>query len=144
MFHSIGLERTEMLELLLQQLSEEFALGAPPQKTKENKYPLILSSGMQIDIQILDPGISFYASLAPLQDTKREELLIYLMRANFLGQGTGEGVISLDNDEKLLTLSLLVPYDVDYKTFKTSLEDFANYVDFWRSELAQFKKNSEG
>lgn len=132
----------EMLELLLRQLSEEFSLGVPPERSKENTYPLTLSPRMQIDIQPLDPGLAFSAPLEPLQDSKREELFIYLMRANFLGQGTGEGVISLDPDEKLLTLSLVVPYDVDYKTFKSDLENFANYVDFWRQELAYFKSKA--
>ena len=132
-----------MLEQLLQKLIEDMEMGETPQKNEMGAYPLVLSSDLQVNIKALDPGLFFYAPLAPLQPQKREELLIYLMKANFLGQGTGDAVIGLDSDEKSLTLSLVLPYDINYKAFKEALEDFVNYVDFWKAELARFKKESE-
>ena len=57
------------------------------------------------------------------------------MKANFLGQGTGGAVIGMDPEENLLTLSLLLPYDMNYKMFREALEDFANFLDYWKTEL---------
>lgn len=62
------------------------------------------------------------------------------MHANFLGQGTGGASIGIDQDEKSLTLSLAIPYEVKYETFKEHLEDFLNYVGYWRDQIEAFKK----
>ncbi len=132
-----------MLEQLLRKLIDDMELGQMPIKDEQGIYLLNLSSEMQISLKELDPGACFHAPLSLLQIPKREELMIYLMKANFLGQGTGGSVIGLDENEKFLTLSLVLPYDMNYKSFKDSLEDFANYVDYWREELIQFKKASE-
>lgn len=132
-----------MLEQLLQKLIDEMELGEMPTKDDQGAYLLKLSSEMQVSLKELEPGIFFHAPLGPLQIPKREELLIYLMKANFLGQGTGGSSFGLDENEKFLTLSLVLPYDMNYKSFKDSLEDFTNYVDYWREELVRFKKTSE-
>lgn len=132
-----------MLEQHLQQLIDQLELNQKPMKDERGTYLLILSSEMQVSIKDLEPGLFLHAPLLPLQTAKREELLIYLMKANFLGQGTGGSVIGLDDDEKFLTLSLVMPYDMNYKNFRDSLEDFTNYVDYWREELVRFKKASE-
>lgn len=129
-----------MLESVLTTLCQELNLGTPPEKTKEGVYPLAISPTLKIDIKPLDPGCGFDATLGelPADVPEREDLLIYLMRANFLCQGTGESAIALDLDEKFLTLSTVLPYDSDYREFKGFLEEFANYVDFWRRELAEW------
>jgi hypothetical protein len=131
------------LEELLQKLIDEMELPEAPTKDDQGTYLLKLSPDMQVSLKELDPGTFFYAPLIPLQLPKREELMIYLMKANFLGQGTGGSTIGLDENEKFLTLSLVLPYDMNYKIFKDSLEDFTNYVDYWREELIRFKKASE-
>jgi len=65
-----------------------------------------------------------------------------LMKANLLGQGTGEQAIGLDHEEKSLTLSCIIPYDINYKEFKEKIEDFVNYLDYWRLESEKMKKNA--
>ncbi len=132
-----------MLEQLLQKLIDEMELGEIPTRDEQGAYQLKLSSEMHVRIKELEPGIFFHSLLGELQVPKREELMIYLMKANFLGQGTGGSVIGLDENEKFLTLSLVLPYDMNYKSFRDSLEDFANYVDYWKEELVRFKKASE-
>ena len=62
------------------------------------------------------------------------------MRGNFLGQGTGGGVLAMDDNEKFLTLTLTMPYDINYKNFKETLEDFVNFADYWRQELLAHQK----
>ena len=68
---------------------------------------------------------------------------MYLMKANLLGQGTGGATLAMDENENFLTLSLVLPYDMNYKTFKDALEDFANYLDFWKAELIRHQKTAE-
>ncbi|MBI3236449.1 MAG: type III secretion system chaperone, partial [Chlamydiales bacterium] len=111
-----------MLENLLQTLSHEMELEEKPLRSEKGEYSFKLSAQMQIHFQELDPGCRFFTQLYPLFDIRQEELFIYLMKANFLGQGTGEAVIALDEQEKFLTLSLSLPYDMNYASFKHALE----------------------
>lgn len=79
------------------------------------------------------------ARVANCPTLKREDLFIYLMRANLLGQGTGGSRIGLDANEKVLTLSLGLPYEMNYKIFKERFEDFVNFILYWREEIAKFE-----
>ena len=59
------------------------------------------------------------------------------MKANFLGQGTGGATIGLKEDESFLTLSLSLPYEMNYRAFKDAVEEFVNYLEYWKSEAAR-------
>lgn len=127
-----------MLEECLIQLIEELALKEG--LSKENTfYVLKLHKELLITFRELDPGCTFFARMGICPLHKREELFIYLMKANLLGQGTGGSVIGLDRDEKFLTLHLILPYELKYKAFKDALEDFVNYLDFWKNELSCYQ-----
>jgi hypothetical protein len=141
--HNLFTRCFALLELLLKTLSDELELGEVPQKGEGNVYPLSLNPQITVSIQELDPGLSFWARIGPCPATKREDLFILLMKANFLGQGTGGSVIGLDENENFLTLSSVLPYDMNYKMFKDALEDFTNYLDYWREELIRHKKAAE-
>jgi len=41
-----------------------------------------------------------------------------------------------------LTLSHGFPYEMNYQGFKESIEDFVNYVVYWREEVAKFERES--
>lgn len=88
-----------------------------------------------VEIVDLDPGFALQSHIGPLKTEKKEDLFTYLMRANFLGQGTGGARIGLSADEKSLTLSLGFSYELDYQSFKETIEDFVNYVAYWRSAI---------
>jgi len=83
----------------------------------------------------LDPGVLFFSRLTVLHKDHREEIFTYVMRANLLGSGTFDCVIGLETDEKFLTLSRSMPYEVDYTTFKETLELFVNTLVYWRGEI---------
>ena len=57
------------------------------------------------------------------------------MKANLLGQGTGGAAIGIDPSEKFFTLSEVLEFEVNYKTFHEKLEDFLNYIDYWKEEV---------
>lgn len=129
-----------MLEQHLSQLYEDLEFTTPP-SLDENKTALVpLNSELAISIKELDLGYFFFSPLGACPAEKRENLFMLLMKANFLGQGTGGSIIALDNQENFLTLSLSLPYDMNYKRFKEAIEDFANFVDYWKEELAQHQK----
>ena len=124
-----------MLEQLIKTLAEELEFEELPKKEEGDIYYVSLNPQMTIRVQQLDPGLSFWAKIGACPIAKREELFILLMKANLLGQGTGGAAIALDENENFLTLSSVLPYDMNYKMFKDALEDFANYLDYWSEEL---------
>lgn len=128
------------VEQHLVKLAEELELSPPGPKDKSGTLHLALGSEMKISVKELDEGFSLFAQIAPLPAQKREELLMLLMRANFLGQGTGGAAIGLDREEKFLTLSLGIPYEMNYRAFRETIEDFANFVDYWRTEILKMKE----
>lgn len=133
-----------MIETLLKTLAEELEMEEVPKKNKEGLYEVAIADTIVVFVSSLDPGLLFFGKLGPCPTKKREELFMFLMKANLLGQGTGGGTIGLDENENLLTLSFVLPYDINYKIFKESLEDFVNYLEYWKEELHRYKINSEG
>jgi hypothetical protein len=127
-----------MLRDYLDQICKELEVERP--KLNEEKwYPFQLREDLQINLKDLDPGVAMTGVVCDAPQKKREEVYIYLMRANLLGQGTGGARIGMDETEKSLTLSLGLPYELDYSAFRESLEDFANYLVFWREEMTKIE-----
>lgn len=125
-----------MLERYLRQLAEELEMSEIPAIDEATKtFSLEILETMPITLEQKEPGVSLFAKLSPPPELKREDLFLHLMKANFLGQGTGGSAIGLQDDEKFLTLSSLLPYDMDYAAFKRELEDFVNYVVYWKNTL---------
>jgi hypothetical protein len=129
-----------MLREFIQQLCKELAVDVP--KLNEKKvFPFKLNDNVEVTLKDLEPGVGLQAQICPSPKMKKEEIFIYLMRANLLGQGTGGSRIGMDQDEKFLTLSLGLPYEMNYKIFKETLEDFVNYLIYWRDIVAKFEKD---
>ncbi len=132
-----------MLEQHLKKLTEELGLDPLPPKDEQEFFHLIVNPSLNVTLKELEPGVSLSARIGPCPKEKREDLFILLARANFLGQGTGGSSISLDHEEKFLTLSLYLPYDMNYIAFKETVEDFVNYVDYWKEELIRHEQASK-
>lgn len=126
-----------MLWEYLDQFCKELTIDTP--KKNESKSYLLKIAGESLKVVDLDPGVSMYAPICEVPKRKKEELFIYLMRANLLGQGTGSCRIGIDANEKFLTLCLGFPYELNYQTFKETVEDFVNYVIYWREEVTKFE-----
>lgn len=137
------IRRMALLEQLLTTLVQDLEIEEIPKREAGNLYHLQINPEMTITIRELDPGISFFSKIGACPEVKREDLFIALMKANFLGQGTGGAAIAMDENEKDLTLSSVLPYDMNYKMFKDALEDFANYLDYYREELIAHKAAAE-
>lgn len=110
-----------------------------PEKSKEGFYEMQIGKMKHpILLKDIEPGLYFSSRLSPPPKKDREDFFIYLMKANFLGQGTGGSVIGMEKDENYLTLSLTLSYEVSYNMFKENLEDFLNYVEFWQGEIEKY------
>lgn len=129
-----------MLEKYLETLCTELSISPIPQRNKENVYLFPFNDAITAKMIDLDPGISVSADLYHYPKRNREEVLIWIMRANLLGQGTGGCRIGLDANEKVLTLSLGLPYEINYQIFKEKFENFVNYVIYWREEIAKLEQ----
>ena len=128
-----------MLQSFLEVLIRELNLDLTVKPNKEKIFPLRLTKEIEVGLRDLEPGVSMQAKICPCPVKRREDLFIYLMRANFLGQGTGGSRIGLDPDEKFLTLSLGLPYEMNYRSFKENMEDFVNYLVLLREEVTKFE-----
>lgn len=126
-----------MLREYLEKLCKEITVEMP--KLNEHKvFSFHLGTDL-IAIRDLHPGLAMHAQICAIPNKKKEELFIYLMRANLLGQGTGGSRIGMDSEEKFLTLSSGLPYELNYQIFREAIEDFVNYVIYWRDEVTKFE-----
>ncbi len=128
-----------VLEQHITQLTAD--LGLPPSGPKDQTgyFQVQLRDDLVISLKDLSPGFTIVARLGSVSNQNQEELLIYLMKANFLGQGTGEQIIGIDPDEKFLTLSYSISYEINYPKFKEVLEEFVNYLIYWKGEVKRMQ-----
>jgi hypothetical protein len=132
-----------MLELFFQQIILDLELEPISPKDEHQQFWISLNENLKICVKELEIGLLFRSLIGPCPTLKKEELYIWLMKANLLGQGTGGAVLGMDSDEKWITFSLSLPFEMNYKTFKEALEEFANYTDYWKEELIRHQKNAE-
>src|SRR3990167_545883 len=128
-----------MLESFLQTLCSELSLSNFRIEERGKRFSLPFTEEIEVILSDLKPGVAMSAILRPCPQKRKEDLFIYLMRANLLGQGTGGSRIGLDAQEKNLTLSLGLPYEMDYPAFKERFEEFVNHMIYWRKVLVVFE-----
>lgn len=127
------------LEKLLVKLKEDLELDSIPQKNPLGQFSLSFIPSQTILLTESEKEIFLQAQVGEFPPTKQEEFALFVMKGNFLGQGTGGSVLGLQEDEKTLTLSYVLPYELDYSHFKASLEEFSNYLGYWQEMLTSFK-----
>jgi hypothetical protein len=130
----------EEIQKYTQQLIKELGVEQSPHPDENRIYTFIFGDGLAIRYNDLNPGLYLMSVLGTLPEDNRENFLMVLMHNNLLGMGTGGGVIGYDVGSKELTFAFAVPYRVSYREFRESIEDFANYVDFWKGELEKIKQ----
>lgn len=128
-----------MLLDFVKQVCEELEISPVPQWNEQQFISFQLGDEM-IELRDLQPGLSLFGLICPCPEKKREELFLKLSKANYLGQETGPARIGMSLDEKYLTLSLGIPYELTYRVFRESLEDFVNFIIYWRKEVETFEK----
>jgi Tir chaperone family protein CesT len=130
-----------MVQGFLEKLCADLSITPIPKLNEKKNYIFRFSPGTEIIFADLHPGVAMRANISPCPPGRREDLFIYLMRANLLGQGTGGARIGLDEKESNLTLLLGLPYEMNYHAFKEAFEEFVNHLVYWRDVVAKFEKN---
>lgn len=121
----------EHIQRLLKELSIE---GGEPLPQELSSYTLDID-GVRVNMTDTPPGIEYTATLGYLPDENVEEKLILLLRGNFLGQATRRAYLGLDESGKQVLATMSIPTVRSYKEFQDMLEDFANVVNFWKSQV---------
>ncbi|MGR3973900.1 MAG: type III secretion system chaperone [Candidatus Rhabdochlamydia sp.] len=127
-----------MLEDHIAHLFEEQQLDAPSSFDQQGVI-IIPLPGFHLRIIKKNQGAYLVSTVAPLPQKNQEFLLVRLMQANFLGQGTGQNVLGLGDDEATLTLSLYLSSEMSLDELREGLEQIANYTSYWKDELAQYE-----
>ena len=96
-------------------------------------YSIPVDENLTIFVSDLhDMGYRVHANIAELPDGDKESFYIKALRGNLFGDGTGGAVLGLEADGKTFVLIDILPKDIDYKNFAYALEDFCNWVEYWR------------
>lgn len=128
-----------MLSSFMQEFTKELELNKPFPQDVPGVYKIPLEADLSILITTIPEGISFTSNLAQIPKGKEESFYTHALLGNLFGQGTKGAVLGLTDDGRMLTLSHLIDYDINYKEFKETLEDFINSVDFWRKEALNYQ-----
>lgn len=128
------------LPLFVKSLERDF--GKQSQEiTKGESFLLSFDENLEpIELIASDLHIILHAKIAKIPPEMREHLpfWLYLMRANFLGQGVKGTTLGSDLGLEWVTLSLVITYDINYIIFKERLEEFLNVQDYWNVEIKNF------
>ena len=125
----------KVLEPLLSELYSDLEIEKPCTKDGSGFFLLPILEDTSLRLKEEERYHLVAANILECPEKHRELLFTYLMKANFLGKSTAGAAIGLDAQEKFLTLSLTIPYDITYKAFKDTIEDFTNYLIYWREEI---------
>jgi hypothetical protein len=139
-FSPQGILGPTMLQPLLNELHTELEILPVPQVADHLEVTFALRDDISVNMRDLKPGISFFSQIAPCPAPRKEELFVKVSKANYLGQLTGAARIGLSADGKFLTLLAGMPYEMSYRNFREALEDFINFLLYWRSEIEQFER----
>lgn len=135
-----------MLEELIHNLLKDIELDIKPSKLDPLTYRIDLAPDLSVTIKATDPGYYMQIGIDRVPERETETLFLTLMEANLLGQGTGGGVLGISPDGNRIVLSRRILHDLTYREFKEKMEEFVNYVEFWRMEIqshAEKKKRPE-
>ena len=129
-----------MIDTFMRQLVHDLELDASIATAVGGTYTIPMDDDIKITVgAIPDGGFFFTSSLGPCPVTNKEQLFAKTLHGNLFGQGTHGAVIGLNGEGNVLTLSLAMNYNTDYKDFKDNLENFINSMDFWREEILNHK-----
>ncbi len=123
-----------MIKKLLETLENKLGKGAFLFKEIEGDMHLTLNE-FTIMLKDLGKSLIFLGKIGKLDLVSMDEECWRLLgAANFLGQGTGEGVISLSGEEELF-LRLEIKQPLRAEDLVDPLELLLNLMQFWRNRL---------
>lgn len=128
-----------MLEHLITTLCSDLGIPYQLEKNLNGYYSVQLNQDTELLMRELDPGFVCRSVITTLPPQKQEHLFTLAMKANFLGQGTQGGAISIDEQLKSFWLTLAIPEETNNRLFKEHIETFVNYLYYWKTRLEKEK-----
>lgn len=126
-----------MLEKLIEQLSHELSMEDVITSTEDHRYLLPFDNHIEVQVLDLEKGYLIKGVIGACPQQNKESFLLKTMEANLFGRGTRGAVIGLNDEGKVLTLSLELDYNSSFQDFKEKLEDFISVIDYWRKEATK-------
>lgn len=127
-----------MLDRFMQDLQIEMELDHPFPSEVPGVWSIPLGDELDVIVSKLeDKGFTLRSSIGTLPENKKETFIELMMVSNFMGRGTEEGALGIEEDEQTVVLVRTVEKDTDYQEFKDILEDFLNAVEAWHEELQE-------
>lgn len=123
-----------MLDKLIAQLGQEFSMEDQITTTEERHYLLPFDNNIEVEAIEFEKGYLLKSNIGSCPQQNLEAFLMKTMEANLFGMGTRGAVIGLNEEGKVLTLSMELDYNSPFKEFKEKLEDFTSVLDFWRNQ----------
>lgn len=123
-----------MLEKLITQLGREFSMEDLITTTEDHHFILPFDHDIEVEAIEFEKGYLLKGVIGNCPQQNLEAFLLKTMEANLFGMGTRGAVIGLNDEGKVLTLSMELDYNSPFKEFKEKLEDFASVLDFWRNQ----------
>src|SRR3990167_8525229 len=112
-----------MIKDFIKKLAELLKIDFPIEG-KDKSFLIEINDELSFKIFIFEDIAYLSAIIDSVPIEKKEEVFMYLMRANLLGQGTFESRIGMENDEKVFTLTYQLPSIENFNEFKEKIEDF--------------------
>lgn len=129
-----------MLEIYIPKLVKDLKLGETTLASGvPGVYTLPLDEDLTINISELGAGVQLRSNIAPFPKANQEMFAARAMFGNLFGQGTHDAILGLSPDGNTLTLTRTIDYNIDYKEFRETLEDFIAAIDLWREEAVNHK-----
>ncbi len=119
---------------ILDDLAKETGLTVRAVKDQKGSFDVWVNPEVKVRLDILEPGIQLSADIGKIPQEKKEDLLMHLMEANFLGQGTGGNILGISKDEKKITLRFVKPFEILKQVLHDDLESFVNHLLYWREQ----------
>lgn len=123
-----------MLDKLITQLSQEFSMEDTITTTEDLHFILPFDNNIEVEAIEFEKSHMLKSIIGSCPEQNLEAFLLKTMEANLFGMGTRGAVIGLNEEGKVLTLSMELDYNSTFKEFKEKLEDFISVLDFWRNQ----------
>lgn len=89
-------------------------------------------------------SVAIYGEVGEMPVEGRDKFCEVVMKANFMGQGTGGATLSLDESGEVLYMHRVLPLvALDGDSFFTVVESFINMLETWRNLSADYRPSDE-
>lgn len=128
------------LNVWIDTLAKEWELPRPLPQQAAGVYSIPLEEGLSLSLSSLIGEGTVYLSSEVASTPKGQEGAFYqeALLANLFWQGTGGATLGLSETGNLVILSMQIDGALPYGEFRSILEDFLNYLDFWHEEVAKY------